>query len=165
MSALRDAYEGVLNRIVLLQPLALPDTKNALPNPFHTQETWPYWTTRPGVAIPVRNHQGSRAVQPYDFDFIMRVVWGHLTSGFDGVLEVESFLDSAEILHYFTKHDMLADESAVDSDLHTPPRYLSPVATVITTDPVSFFSVGTVWQIATEFTLTATIIADAEELV
>lgn len=162
VAVVRAVYEAVLARIIELEYLALLRTVNSVGLPFHTQVTFPYWIHRPGAVIPVRDSE-SADVRSYDTDFIMRCVWGHLSAEYRGHLEADAIPDAAQIVAYFDKHDMLIDTEAVDTNLHTPPRYLAPIGCEIVSQPLGYFNVNGVWQIATEFTLTATLTVNANE--
>lgn len=159
-STLGQAVEGVMARLVALEMLAVPSCKNAVPYIYHVQSSWPYWTNTVLRLVP--ELAGDRTVTAFTLVAEMRLVFGHMTSVYDGGFEAESALTMADVVAYFVKHARLAVPDAEDASLHKPPRWLSPVPVVVRAEGVRAYEhelspTSSVVQVAGTFELTCSL--------
>lgn len=99
----------LLARVVLLQKesltaLSTPVTSDAVSYFFYTQESFPYWTNRPGA---VTFDDNSEEFDADTYTVIMRLVIGHMTSGYRGENEADLYAWIPEIKNYFNSRDSL----------------------------------------------------------
>jgi hypothetical protein len=150
LTPLGQAVDGILDRLVVLEPLALPTTKDAVKHFFHTQATWPYWTHRFDGLVP--RERSGQSVLSYDLSLVLRLVYGHLASDFKGTVAQTAVVDAADVVGFFTRHHRLAVES--DPALRQPPRWIGG-GIVISAGAQGIFSpIDSIAQIGIEFRMT-----------
>ena len=154
LTPLGEAVDGILDRLVILEPLALPTTVDAVKHFYHTQATWPYWTHRFDGLVP--RERSGYAVQSYDLSLVLRLVYGHLTADFQGTVAQTAVVDAADIVGFFAAHHRLAVES--DPDLRQPPRWIGGGVTISAGAQGVFAPIDGLSQIGIEFRLTVPII-------
>lgn len=86
-----------LTRIVAMQKEAVSGS-NAVPVFFWEQSNFPYWTNRIG---PITNELDSQEVRIRTHQIVMRLVIGHLTEGYDTILEQQLSTYIPNIMGYF----------------------------------------------------------------
>lgn len=131
------AVQGMLERLAALQMLVWPDVKNAVPYPLHEQNSWPYWTNSfEGLSpnIPV----GDRRAVGFAFDVEMHLALGQVASLYDAQMQIDALLMSADVVAWFTARPRLADPSADDVTLHTPPRWIAPSGITVRAGRLNF---------------------------
>ena len=127
---------------------SLAVTCDAKPYFNHTQEAFPYWTNRTG---PVVTESDIEDFEEDTYSFIMRLVIGHLTEGYDGEVEVNLDTWIPVIIKYFNEREWLNTETTYP----VATRYLELARITSCTGLRYFQSGGTgTTQVGTEFTLT-----------
>lgn len=102
----------LLDRCAALQIEAMASisvTADAKPYFFHQQETFPYFTNRIND-IPITGYGTGEEDENEDqntVDIIMRLVIGHITSGFPGERESELYTYLPVVKSYFQQREML----------------------------------------------------------
>ena len=145
------AAQGVLERVVALQRLALPDSTNAVPYPYYRQEAWPYWTNWTNGLTPQRGDD--KNVQRADYSIEMRLVVGHLSSTYEGQIQYDASLMVADVVAFFTRHDRLAVPTAEDTTLRKPPRWTAPQGHTVRAGRMGFFEMGEIVQVYQSFVI------------
>lgn len=142
------AAQGVLERVVALEMLALPGT-NAVPYPWYRQDSWPYWTNWTNGLTPQRGDQ--KSVQRADYSIELRLVAGHLSSTYEGQIQYDAALMVADVVAFFVRHDRLAVPDAEDTALRKPPRWTAPQGHTFRAGRLGFFEMGDVVQVFQSF--------------
>jgi len=141
----------VLARVVEVQievMTSLGVTCDAKPYFNHTQEDFPYWTNRMG---PVVTESDIEDFEEDTYVFIMRLVIGHDTEGYDGEVETNLATWIPTIITYFNEREWLNTETTYP----VATRYLE-LARVTSCTGLRYFQgsgIGAT-QVGTEFTLT-----------
>lgn len=135
-SRLGQAVDGILQRLTALQMLAVPDCKNAVPHPFHVQDTWPYWLNWYDGVTP--HVQGDRTVTAHTLAVEMRLVLGHVSSVHEATFQYDSLLAAVDVAAYFERCPHLADSQADDAALHTPPCWMGPSGIILEPGGLTF---------------------------
>ena len=141
----------VLARVVEIQIEVMGDlgeTCDAKAYFNHTQEGFPYWTNRMG---PVVTESEIEDFEEDTYIFIMRLVIGHLTEGYEGEVEANLATWIPTIITYFNEREWLNTETTYTAAT----RYLE-LARVTSCTGLRYFQSSGIGatQIGTEFTLT-----------
>jgi len=114
----------------------------------HTQEDFPYWTNRIG---PITTESEIEDFEDDTYTFIMRLVIGHLTEGYDGEVEVNLDTWIPVIIKYFNEREWLNTETTYPDAT----QFLMLARITSCTGLRYFLSSGIAdTQVGTEFTLT-----------
>lgn len=146
-------YAGVLNRLVVIGPAALlagsrpPNTVHAKPYFWHVSEQFPYFTNR---AAPWTLDENSEDIDVIQQDFVMRLVIGHLASGYNGERDEEFNLWLPQLMEYVSEREWLQSPA-----YPTKPVNLTRARLVNGTGYTAFrnSAVGNTVQIGTELTI------------
>ena len=152
--SLPEAIDGVQTRLVKLERKAIPDAKNAVPYVIYAQNSFPYWTNRPGGW---QKASGSGASALWLVTIYPRLILGHLTQGYQGTNQEQAPVLIAQAVEYFDTHQRLVDED--DADTADPVRWLAPEKLIVGVPrglDIYEISPGTK-QLAVEFSLTVTL--------
>jgi hypothetical protein len=98
----------LLNRVTAVQAAwgtANSVTVDAVPFFYHTQEAFPYFTNR--VSNVDVGDDGSEDFDRDTYTVTMRLVVGHLTSGYDGAMETNLYTWMPTIKTYFNQREWL----------------------------------------------------------
>jgi hypothetical protein len=102
-SALETTVGNVLDRIVAMERLAVPDAVNAVKHWWHWEQKVPYWTN--GIEALTNPVQGE-----YELKAAMRLIVGHIsqaTAGGTLSIQDKSWGYIPAVLAYFTKYNQL----------------------------------------------------------
>ena len=149
-----NVYTDITKRAMALQQKAIP-TAQVYPYYMTNDARFPYWTNRLGGTNNEFNSEDrfdeTRTIQ-------MRLVIGHITSGYAGEKEdvLGGYIDAV-----YTKFLDLEAQMLVDGTTYTtPPTYLHPLGTDLAGGAdtgLAFFEapwMGAVYEVGVEFTLT-----------
>jgi hypothetical protein len=151
---LGEAVDGILERLVVLEPLALPRTVHAVKHFFHTQSTHPYWVHRL-EGIEPRERSGNQVLS-YELRLMLRLVYEDLTADWTGAIEEGAVVEAADVVAFFDSHHRLAVES--DPALRQPPRWVGPRGLTISAGPLGVYPLyDTLKHLGIEFRLTVPI--------
>lgn len=144
--------QNALNRIVTMQIECMNDlsvTADAKPYFYHVQETFPYWTNRVGDILITDD--GSEDFDRDTYNFIMRLVIGHVTEGYRGEPEARLYDYIPEIKVFFNAREWL------ESDTYTTAMNGLIRARISAISGFRIFQDAglSANQVGTEFTLTA----------
>lgn len=150
----------VLDRVVAMQKEALPGSDS---KPFwpYQQETFPYWTNRLGsTAIGDRQagNSGAEDIEQRSYTVLMRLVVGHITSGYEGERQDELYEWIVDIEDFFMENPMLT--SAL---FPTEPDFLAYESELTSHTGLVIFANAGVFaqQLGVEFSLTVPYVAKA----
>jgi hypothetical protein len=159
---LGEAVDGILDRLVVLEPIALPATRDAVKYFFHSQSTWPYWVHRLEGLTPGATQHDDR-VSRFELRLLLRLVYGHLTADWQGGIEQGAVVDAADIVAFFVRNKRLAIEESTDVTLRKAPRWLHPDGVTITAGALGVYPLSdSLHHIGVEFRLTVPITVSLE---
>jgi hypothetical protein len=156
-SDLGTAVKGFLERLAALQKLVLPDIKNAVPYPYHAQDSWPYFTNSLEGLAPSGSAGDLRAVG-FSLAVNMTLELGRVANFYDAQFQIDAQLMLADVVAWFVARPRLADPEAADTALHKPPRWMSPSGIQIRAGRLNFIaSENNTQAVYVEFSLTVPI--------
>ena len=159
---LGEAVDGILDRLVQLEPLALPETRDAVKYFFHSQSTWPYWVHRLEGLTPGATQHDTR-VSRFELRLLLRIVYGHWTADWQGGIEQGAVVDAADVVAFFVRNNRLAIEDSTDVTLRKAPRWLHPDGVTIFAGALGVYPLtDNLQQIGIEFRLTVPINVNIE---
>ncbi len=156
-SDLGTAVKGLLERLAALQQLVLPDIKNAVPYPFHAQNSWPYFTNSLEDLAP-ESPVGDPRVVGFMLAVEMRLEFGRVTSYYDAQFQMDAQLMIPDVIAWFVARPRLADPAAEEAALRKPPRWMSPAGIQIRAGRLNFTATDdNTYTVYVDFSLTVPI--------
>ncbi|MCC7569563.1 MAG: hypothetical protein KO463_08130 [Candidatus Methanofastidiosa archaeon] len=110
MSELTTVADAVLERVLAMELLAVPDAAYASRRWVYFHQTVPFWVNRPG---PVPSPSGSDKMPTYELSHVMRLVLGYhhealrTDNEIDGNAQERAWTYQAAVMGYFERYSRL----------------------------------------------------------